>query len=253
MAIQSGGSLRIVPSRIIHSHPVSAVVSVVIAGFIAVSMVFAGLGLLIKNQLGVVSRWDIDVIQWLADHRTSGTNEWTRLATGVADTLGILVVLVVAIVVLILMRRRWAALFLGLALALELMSFLTVNNVVDRPRPDVVRLGTLPATSSFPSGHTAAIVALYGGLALIFSDQFRSWAIRIVMWLAVLLATSAIGFGRVYRGMHYPSDAVAGALLGLAVLGVAFVAVRVGQLARAERNGVPSEKPGRSFFLEVVQ
>lgn len=226
--------------------------SVVISGFIAVCILFIGLGLLIKNQLGAISRWDTDVSQWLADHRTSGTNDWTRFATGVADTLGILVVLVVAIVVLIVMRRRWAALFLGLALFLELMSFLAVNSVVNRPRPDVVRLGTLPTTSSFPSGHTAAIVALYGGLALICSDRFRSWIIRIVVWLAVLLASLAIGFGRVYRGMHFPSDAVAGALLGLAVLVVAVVAVRAGQLAVAERNGAPSEKPGRSLFLEVV-
>jgi len=229
------------------------VASVVISGFIAVCILFIGLGLLIKNQLGAVSRWDIDVSQWLADHRTSGTNDWTRYATGAADTLGILVVLVIAIVVLILVRHRWAALFLGLALALELSCFLAINTVVDRPRPNVVRLGTLPSTSSFPSGHTAAIVALYGGLALIFSGRFRSWIIRIVMWLAVFLTTTAIGFGRVYRGMHYPSDAVAGALFGLAVLGVAFVAVRAGQLARAERNEAPAEEPVRSFQLEGIK
>lgn len=225
----------------------------VISGFIAVCVLFIGLGLLIKNQLGAVSRWDTDVSQWLADHRTSGTNDWTRYATGAADTLGILVVLVIAIVVLVLIRHRWAAFFLGLALALELMCFLAIDTVVDRPRPNVVRLGTLPSTSSFPSGHTAATLTLYGGLALILSGRFRSSIIRILVYLAAILATAAIGFGRVYRGMHYPSDAVAGALLGLAVLCVAALAVRAGQLAIAKRSETHPEESGRSFLSQVVR
>ncbi|MHB1090415.1 MAG: phosphatase PAP2 family protein, partial [Ilumatobacteraceae bacterium] len=144
-------------------------------------------------------------------------------------------------------------LFLGLALALELMCFLAINTVVDQPRPNVVRLGALPSTSSFPSGHTAAMLALYGGLAIILSDRFRSWVVRFALWLVALLATAAIGFGRVYRGMHYPSDAVAGALLGLSVLCVAAVAVRAGQLAIAKRSGAHPEEPRRSFLSEVVR
>ncbi|MEO8362911.1 MAG: phosphatase PAP2 family protein [Ilumatobacteraceae bacterium] len=234
-------------------NPVRAVLSVALGGLIVVFLLFTGLGLLIKNYLGALSRWDNDVNTWLVEHRTSRLNDWTHTATGVADTLGILVVLVLAIVVLLLVRRRWAALFLGLALALELISFLSVNFVVDRPRPDVVRLGTLPSTSSFPSGHTAAVVALYGGLALILSDRFRFWVVQFIVWLVAVLATAAIGYGRVYRGMHHPSDAIAGVLLGIAVLCVASFAVRAGQLAIDKRNDSPENGKQQSLFSEVVR
>ena len=179
-------------------------------------------------------------------------NHWTDYATKVADTFGILVVLLVAAIVLFVFRRRWEALFLVVALCLELATFLTVNSLVDRPRPDVVRLGSLPSTSSFPSGHTAAMVALYGGLAVVISVRFRSRIVRFASWIIALLATAAVGLARVYGGMHHPSDVVAGALLGFAVLGVAIVAVRAGQRAAAERQRLHAPLPARSLEPELV-
>lgn len=253
MAIQSGGVIANVQHHVEKTHPVRAVISVALGGLVIVFLLFSGLGLLIKDQLSALVRWDNDVNTWLADHRTSRLNDWTHTATGVADTLGILVVLVLAVIVLLILRRRWAALFLGLALVLELISFLLVNVVVDRPRPDVVRLGTLPSTSSFPSGHTAAVVALYGGLALILSNRFRSLVVRFIVWLVAVFLTAAIGYGRVYRGMHHPSDAIAGVLLGIAVLCAAGIAVRACQLAIENRKGTPPGEPKRSFLSEVTR
>jgi membrane-associated phospholipid phosphatase len=219
-------------------HPAAAVASVAVSGYVLICLVFAALGMLVTHQLGSLTRWDDDVVRWFAENRTSAMNHWTDYATKVADTFGILVVLVVVTIVLLVLRRRWEALFLVVALCLELLAFLTVNHLVDRPRPQVVRLGSLPSTSSFPSGHTAAMVALYGGLAVLMSARFRAWIVRLVSGIVALLAIAVVGWARVYRGMHHPSDVVAGALLGLAVLGVAMVAVRAGQRAAAERKRV---------------
>ena len=239
-------------NRLTRMHPVMAVASVAISGYLAVCLLFAGIGLLVTHQLGAVTRWDDKVVQSFADNRTSALNHWTSYATKVADTFGILIVLVAATIVLFVIRHRWDALFLVLALCLELATFLTVNTIVDRPRPAGPRLGSLPSTSSFPSGHTAAMIALYGGLAVLVNAELRARLARIVAWVVALVAAAAIGLARVYRGMHHPSDVVAGALLGFAVLVVAFVAVRAGQRAAAERQRRHAPSPAPSLDAEVA-
>lgn len=238
--------------RLTRMHPAMAVASVAISGYVAMCLLFAGIGLLVTHQLGALTRWDDDVVRSFAEHRTSALNDWTSYATKVADTFGILIVLVAATIVLLVFRHRWEALFLVIALCLELATFLTVNTVVDRPRPAGPHLGSLPSTSSFPSGHTAAMIALYGGLAVVVNAELRARIVRVVVWVVALLAATAIGLARVYRGMHHPSDVVAGALLGFAVLAVAFVAVRAGQHAAAERQRLHAPLPARSLDAEVA-
>ena len=246
------GRIGAVEDRLTRMHPATAVASVAVSGYVAICLVFAGIGLLVTHQLGALTRWDDHVVRSFADNRTSALNHWTDYATKVADTFGILVVLLAAAIVLFVLRHRWEALFLVVALCLELATFLTVNTVVDRPRPAGPRLGSLPSTSSFPSGHTAAMVALYGGLALLINARFRARIVGIVSWIVALLAAAAIGFARVYRGMHHPSDVVAGALLGFAVLAVAFLAVRAGERAAAERQRLHAPSPERSLDAEVA-
>jgi undecaprenyl-diphosphatase len=59
-------------------------------------------------------------------------------------------------------------------------------------------------------------------------------------WIVAVVLTAAVGVSRVYRGMHHPSDVAAGVLLGLAVIGVAMIAARTGQIAEAERRHLRS-------------
>jgi membrane-associated phospholipid phosphatase len=98
--------------------------------------------------------------------------------------------------------------------------FLVTTLVVHRPRPHVVKLDHSPPTSSFPSGHTAAALTLYGALALLIYLHTR----RRSAWL-LLLMPAAVGMARLYRGMHHPSDVLAGLLLGTLAITAAYRAV----------------------------
>jgi membrane-associated phospholipid phosphatase len=231
-----GGPIERFEEHATHWHPAAAVGSIALMGYAAMSAVLIGVGLLITHQFGSLTRWDESVNRWFVAHRTASWNDWTGNATKIADTLGILVVLLLAALVLFLLKHRWQALILLLALSLEFVTFLTVNYIVDRPRPSVKQLGSLPSTSSFPSGHTAATIALYGGLAFIISSRLRSRIAGFFLWAFAVLLAAAIGLGRIYRGMHHPTDVIAGALMGLAALGVAVVAVRIGQAAAERRR-----------------
>ena len=89
------------------------------------------------------------------------------------------------------------------------------------------KLGSEPSTSSFPSGHIAATVVLWGAIALLFFSASTYRWVRVTAYTIVVVLACAVGTARVYRGMHHPSDVVFGGLMGVSALAVAVLAVRV--------------------------
>ena len=85
---------------------------------------------------------------------------------------------------------------------------------IRRPRPPPF-FGVDPASYSFPSGHALFSLCFYGALAVILS---RRGLPRAVLWAMVICLVAAIGGTRIYLGVHYPSDVLAGYLLAIAWL-----------------------------------
>ncbi|WP_442576874.1 phosphatase PAP2 family protein [Microbacterium sp. F51-2R] len=99
-------------------------------------------------------------------------------------------------------------------LTLETACFVASAALVGRPRPERVWRPEQPhATSSFPSGHTAAAFALHGTLADLL-DRHGARGARLLAPVLRYAIPGAIAFSRVYRGQHHLSDTVAGAMLG---------------------------------------
>jgi len=129
--------------------------------------------------------------------------------------------------------KRWReSLFLAAVVCAQLAVFLLTTHVIVRDRPAVPRLDTFPPTQSFPSGHTSAAVALYGGIALVMGAHARRKAVGAMGWVVLLALAAAVGVSRMYRGMHHPSDIVASFILGLACLWI----MRRGILVPPERR-----------------
>ena len=134
--------------------------------------------------------------------------------SGVGSTPWIIAVTAVAAVVMRLTLHRWPEpLFLCAVVTAQAVVFFFTTLVIDRRRPAVRHLDESPPTSSFPSGHTSAAVALYAGLALVLAMLMRhTWA-KALCW-ALLLVQVAVALSRLYRGMHHPSDVLASAVNG---------------------------------------
>jgi membrane-associated phospholipid phosphatase len=183
-----------------------------------------------------IGRADAGVDRFLAAHRTSGWNSVTHYITDTAETLTIATLAVLTVAGAALVWRRWREPALVAAAVLgEVLLFLIITMLVDRPRPPVGHLDAAPPTSSFPSGHTAAAVALYGSWALVAWQRARSTLLRAGLTLLAIVLPIAVGLARMYRGMHYPSDVLAGAALSATWLALSARAVRLGVIHRGQR------------------
>ena len=96
--------------------------------------------------------------------------------------------------------------------------------------------GHLPVNASFPSGHVAASIAVYGGLALLLTSRYKNPWLRGVVWALAVALPIAVGISRMYRGMHHPLDTLGGAAMGLAALLTALFAARVAGVVAARRD-----------------
>jgi undecaprenyl-diphosphatase len=145
---------------------------------------------------------------------------------------------VVAITVLVAaVRRRWrVAAFIVAAIAIEAATYRVATLVIHRERPRVPRLDHLPVNASYYSGHTAASVAVYCGLALLLSARFRGAGARALIWFVAVAVPLLVALSRMYRGMHHPTDVGAGLLVGIGTLVVAAAAARAAKAAESGRT-----------------
>ncbi|MFW7378897.1 MAG: phosphatase PAP2 family protein [Oligoflexus sp.] len=96
----------------------------------------------------------------------------------------------------------------------------------NRPRPDLVPHGSEILTASFPSGHSMLSTIIYLTLAAFISSTVSSNKVRAYIVSIALLFTLLIGMSRVYLGVHYPTDVLAGWLGGLTWALLCWIVVR---------------------------
>lgn len=188
-----------------------------LAGAMVIWGVICLIGLLLTHVIDTtpVHSADLGVNVWFAGHRTAWWNDATAVGTGMAQTVTVVAVAAAAALALRWRMKRWyESIVLVIAIAGELLIFLAVTAVVPQRRPPVHRLDPAPSTSSYPSGHTGAAIVLYGCLAILvlwmYAGRPGARAVGAVLFCIPVI----VAFSRVYRGMHYPSDVLAGGLLG---------------------------------------
>jgi membrane-associated phospholipid phosphatase len=165
------------------------------------------------TEISVVARVDIAVAEAIHS-QTAGwlTSLWLAVS-GLADTEMILLASMVLAALLVAGRHWHGAAALALSVLGAQATVQLVKLLISRPRPDGEGVIVDPSGFSFPSGHSASAVALYLMLAVIAAGLLRR-GLRIAAYVAAGLVVALVGFSRVYLGAHYPTDVLAGWLLG---------------------------------------
>jgi undecaprenyl-diphosphatase len=232
-------------------HPVARLASAWLAAYVVLVAAMVGAGHVVAG--GALGDWDrAGVNRWFVHQRTGVLDAATAVGSHLAETITVVGVGLVVVGILVWRRNGPAAALLVFGLALEVTVFLTATLLVDRGRPPIDQLDAAPPTSSFPSGHTAASVVLYGGLAIIAAASIHRRVLRAATTVALMTIPLLVGLARLYRGMHHPSDVIAGLLLGAACLTVATVAVRRSADAFALRRRAAAPRDHDLETLEMT-
>jgi undecaprenyl-diphosphatase len=158
--------------------------------------------------------FDRAVLLWIHDNVPDWWNEPMRLVT--AFGYYYLVVPLLAVAVFVFYRRGWqlSAVLLVVSTGGSVVLTTVLKGVFQRTRPELFDSGYQASFYSFPSGHATVAVGFYGMLTVILAYRLRGaarWAVAACGLLLVLL----IGFSRLYLGVHYPTDILAGYLSAL--------------------------------------
>ncbi len=165
---------------------------------------------------------EIDLLRLLRDPATGepwGPSKMVEVARDITalGSAAVLVPVVAFIVGFLLLSRRFAA---ALFLAVASLGGATLNELLKtlygRTRPDeALRLVDIDSLS-FPSGHAMSSATIYLTVAVLLARLADRPREKVYVFAAALLLSFAVGFSRVYLGVHYPTDVVAGWAAGVA-------------------------------------
>jgi membrane-associated phospholipid phosphatase len=235
-----GGPAERVAGAFGELHPALVFAVVMLAGLAAVAALSIGCGLLVTRVVEHVwgsgasgSAFNV----WLATHRTPSRTEASLIGSIVAG--GVVLPIVAGLIAFACaVLRKWRiAAFVLFALAVESASYRATTLVVHSHRPRVARLENLPVNAGYPSGHTAAAIAVYCGLALLLTSRFTSNAVRVSAWTIAPAMVVFVAVARMYRGMHYPLDVAGGVVVGIAaVIALVFACRTAGAAAQLRED-----------------
>jgi undecaprenyl-diphosphatase len=205
------GPPPLTPAGVVLGHPVliwaAALLAITLAGLAA------------YDHGHLLLHVDEPIQRWVQDRRTDGLDTVFRGASRMGSN--VVIFSLAAVMAAATWRRcRFLAMAIIAAAALRPGMEYVVKALIDRPRPDIGRL--VPGNGpSHPSGHVLASIALYGllpAVVAVYTDRRRAWAVAVAV---VMVTVPLIAASRVYLGVHWFFDVVAGFLIGtLYLLGV---------------------------------
>jgi undecaprenyl-diphosphatase len=189
---------------------------------------------------GESRRFDRAVLLWIDANSPDWLEGPMRAVTALGYYWVVVPLLAIAMIVFYLKGWKLSAALLFVSTAGGIVLTTVLKAVFQRARPELFDSGYTASFYSFPSGHATIAVGFYGMLALILAYQIQTpvrWLVAVGGLLLVLL----IGFSRLYLGVHYPTDVLAGYLAAplwvITVGAVYFLWIWVRDLAPGKRRG----------------
>jgi undecaprenyl-diphosphatase len=208
------GGLRAAYGRA-HSFTAALGALLVVGALIAIGGTYAFAKLAELVQEGYTQPFDEAVLHWMGRHQTEWLERLMLEVTMLGTWIVVLSIVGIASLFLWLTQHKYSALLLLVATA----GGIGLNNILkigfSRPRPQVFEWGTHVSTSSFPSGHAMSAAVVFITVAYLAARLQKTHRARIGTLLVSAIIVASICFSRMYLGVHYPSDVLAGVIIGL--------------------------------------
>jgi undecaprenyl-diphosphatase len=238
-------------------------VYVVLGLFLSLGLLATVLALVVFTLIGramaggYTQQMDLSLMQQVERFHSPFFDVLALEITALGSITVVALVAMVASALLWTSEHRYSVVLLWVAIAGGAVLNLMLKAGFDRPRPDVfVWRVQYAGQSSFPSGHATLAMVFYWTLAYLVSRLERPRLLRTLTWTAALGLVVLIGASRIYLGVHYPSDVVAGFVIGFVWATICAAGIEViryfrhrdPELRRAEKDldrGTPLA-PGRT-------
>ncbi|MFC9432263.1 phosphatase PAP2 family protein [Nocardia sp. NPDC057030] len=173
-----------------------------------------------------LTRIDPGWLGWVIAHRATDLTAIARVLSDAGETISMLALAAVACAIL-LWRRFWPdAVTVAIATAGAGVLVTAGKHLVGRARPPAADHLVNETNQSFPSGHSLGSIVVLGVVVAIAFTHVRASALRVALPLAAAVLVVAIGWSRLYLGVHWPTDILAGWLIGGLWLAICLIAVR---------------------------
>jgi undecaprenyl-diphosphatase len=196
--------------------PRRQLVRAALLGGLLIACVGVFISLLQLTAAGATDAFDRAVVTWVAARRTPSLTAIAADLTALGSRTLLTISTAIVFALLWTSGRRLAALDTALACTAAGVITRVLKIVLGRPRPTVAEQLVSVAGYSFPSGHSSGITALLTATALHTIEVATTRAQRVVLGIFYAVLILGVGWSRIYLGVHYPTDVVAGICVGVA-------------------------------------
>lgn len=194
---------------------------------------------------GATLRFDDAVLLWMNAHASRTLTTAALEVTALGSTTVVWLVVLMASAFLWTSRHRYSVLLLWVAVMGGGALNLVLKDAFQRPRPALFEWRTSYAGhSSFPSGHAMTAMVLYWTLAYLIARLEAGTLLRRTTWAVAAVVVLLVGLSRVYLGVHYPSDVLAGFVIGFAWAMFCAAGIELIRYFRRRKPGVERQERG---------
>jgi undecaprenyl-diphosphatase len=161
---------------------------------------------------GETVAFDNAVRSWVHGFASPAITSFFIGATFMGSTAMVVMLGAVSVIAFLVIKDRGAAAVLSIIVIGEGLLSVLIKDYYARARPEPYFGYSLPASYSFPSGHSFASFCLYVTLAWLITRRVTSMTAAVTIWTSAIVIVILVGLSRVYLGVHYPTDVLAGYL-----------------------------------------
>ena len=168
----------------------------------------------------ILKPFDFKIISYIQSLENEYLTVFYKVITIIADTYQSAIITILLVTFLYFKKHYREALFLAITMTTCGLAMPLLKNIFRRERPNFYRLIEISGYS-FPSGHTTSATTMYLTLAIILLSIMKKLNKYFVFSIAVL-GIVIIGSSRIYLGVHYPTDVMAGICLGISIVSTVY-------------------------------
>lgn len=183
-------------------------------------LIFVLLGYVVKFYPEILTNIDSPIQSAIRSGLNQTVTHFFKVVTFIGNTSSQVILAVILVALLYWKRWKVEAGFLAVSAVVAGLGIITFKNIYDRPRPSIAHLVEAHGFS-FPSGHSMGTMMIIGALIIILSQRmsgFKRTLLQLILGGTIFL----VGLSRIYLGVHYPTDVLAGFTLGYGFLNLLY-------------------------------